>query len=117
MKGNIEVVRLVSPRSCFLTCGLRSQAPGEEVADVERDADEIGGDKSKLRGANADNANDRAIDGGDDPGRAHASCANDRISAEREIAIPRPVLSSRFGGCVFRRPATPCLDRDYSAVE
>jgi len=42
-------------------------APVDEVAGVEGDAKEIGGDKSELCGADADDTDDGAIDGGNDP--------------------------------------------------
>jgi len=45
----------------------RLEAPGEEVAGVKGDAKKVGGDKAKLRGADPDDANDRAVDGGHDP--------------------------------------------------
>ncbi len=65
-------------RTCLVTIRPGPYAPGEEVAGVERDADEIGGDKSKLRGANADNANDGAIDGSDDPALPQLLAEQDR---------------------------------------
>lgn len=39
----------------------------EEVAGVKGDAEEVGGDEAELGGAHADDADDGAIDGGDDP--------------------------------------------------
>ncbi len=42
-------------------------APVDEVAGVEGDAKDIGGDKSELGGANPDDTDDGAIDGGHDP--------------------------------------------------
>src|SRR5947207_11938078 len=42
-------------------------APGDEGAGVEGDAEKIGGNKSELGGADADDADDGAIYGGDDP--------------------------------------------------
>ena len=47
--------------------GLFFGAPVDEVAGVEGDAKEIGGDESELGGADADDADDGAIDSGDDP--------------------------------------------------
>ena len=41
--------------------------PVDEVAGVEGDAKDIGGDKSELGGANSDDTDDGAIDGGHDP--------------------------------------------------
>ncbi len=41
--------------------------PVDEVAGVEGDAKEIGGNKSELGGADADDTDDGAIDGGYDP--------------------------------------------------
>jgi hypothetical protein len=43
------------------------RAPVDKVAGVEGDADEVGGDEAKLCGADADDADDGAIDSGDDP--------------------------------------------------
>jgi hypothetical protein len=42
-------------------------APVDEVAGVEGDAKEVGGDESELSGADADDTDDGAIDSGDDP--------------------------------------------------
>ena len=42
-------------------------APVDEVAGVEGDAEEIGGDETELGGADTDDADDGAVDGGDDP--------------------------------------------------
>jgi hypothetical protein len=39
----------------------------DEVAGVEGDTKEIGGDKTELSGADADDTDDGAIEGGDDP--------------------------------------------------
>ena len=39
----------------------------DEVAGVEGDAEEVGGDKSELGGAEPDDTDNGAIDGGDDP--------------------------------------------------
>ena len=41
--------------------------PVDEVAGVERDTKEIGGNETELRGANANDANYSAIEGGNDP--------------------------------------------------
>ena len=46
---------------------LRCKAPGAEVDSVERDAEEICGDEAELGGAHADDADDGAVDGADDP--------------------------------------------------
>ena len=46
---------------------LRAEAPGEQVAGVESDAEKISGDETELRGADADDADDGAIGGGHDP--------------------------------------------------
>ena len=43
------------------------RAPVDEVAGVEGDAEKIGGDKTELGGTEADDTNDGAINGGDDP--------------------------------------------------
>jgi len=42
-------------------------APVDEVAGVESDAKKIGGNETELRGADADDTNDSAIEGGHDP--------------------------------------------------
>ncbi len=42
-------------------------APVDEVAGVEGDAEEVGGDETELSGADADDADDSAIEGGNDP--------------------------------------------------
>ncbi len=39
----------------------------DEVAGVEGDAEKIGGDEAELGGADADDADDGAIEGGNDP--------------------------------------------------
>jgi len=39
----------------------------DEVAGVKSDAKEIGGDESELRGLDANDTNDRAVNGGNDP--------------------------------------------------
>lgn len=46
---------------------LVPEAPVEEVAGIKRDAEEIGGDEAELRGAEADDANDSAVDRSHDP--------------------------------------------------
>lgn len=50
-------------RYLFLLFG----APVDEVAGVEGDAEEIGGNETELGSANTDDTDDGAIDGGDDP--------------------------------------------------
>ncbi len=42
-------------------------APVDEVAGVEGDAEEIGGNETELCGADANDANDGAIEGSNDP--------------------------------------------------
>jgi hypothetical protein len=42
-------------------------APVDEVAGVEGDAEEIGGNEAELCGAHADDTDDRAIESSDDP--------------------------------------------------
>ena len=46
---------------------LGFEAPSDQVAGVESDAEKIGRNEAELRSADADNANDGAIDRGDDP--------------------------------------------------
>ena len=43
------------------------RAPVDEVAGVEGNAEEVGGDETELGGTDADDADDGAIDSGDDP--------------------------------------------------
>ncbi len=50
-------------RYLFLLFG----APVDEVAGVEGDAEKVGGNETELGGAEADDADDGAINGGDDP--------------------------------------------------
>ena len=59
--GGATVIALLGER------GLRAEAPVEQVAGVERDAEEIGGDEPELGGADANDADDSAIDRSDDP--------------------------------------------------
>ena len=42
-------------------------SPGAQIESVERDAKQIGGNKSELRGAKTDDANDGAVDGCENP--------------------------------------------------
>lgn len=42
-------------------------APVDEVAGVEGDAENIGGNEAELGGADADDAHDGAVDSGDNP--------------------------------------------------
>jgi hypothetical protein len=42
-------------------------APVDEVAGIEGNAEEVGGDKTELGGAHADDADDGAIEGSNDP--------------------------------------------------
>src|SRR6267378_2119284 len=46
---------------------LRSDPPVDEVAGVESDAEQIGGDEAELSSADADDADDGAVDSCDDP--------------------------------------------------
>ena len=43
------------------------EAPGNEIAGVEGDAKEIGGNEAELRGANSDDADYGAVKSGNDP--------------------------------------------------
>ena len=45
----------------------QAEAPTDKVASVESDAEEIRGDEAELRGAYADDADDSAVNGSDDP--------------------------------------------------
>lgn len=47
--------------------GLFFGAPIDEVAGIECDAEEVGGDEAELGGADADDADDGAVYSGDDP--------------------------------------------------
>ena len=42
-------------------------APVDEIAGVESDAEEVGGDETELGGAHADDTDDGAIEGSNDP--------------------------------------------------
>jgi len=42
-------------------------APVDQVAGVQGDAEKIGGDESELRGLDANDTNDRAVNGSNDP--------------------------------------------------
>ena len=42
-------------------------APVDEVAGVQGDAEKIGGNETELRGADTNDTNDSAIEGGNDP--------------------------------------------------
>jgi hypothetical protein len=53
--------------ACQELFALLFGAPVDEVAGVEGDTEEVGGDKSELRRADADNTDDGAIHGGHDP--------------------------------------------------
>ncbi len=57
------------PKKCrhLLALVLLFGAPVDEVGGVENDAEEVGGDKAELGGAEADDANDGAVDSGNDP--------------------------------------------------
>src|SRR5579859_573175 len=46
---------------------LRAKAPGAEINGVESDAEKIGWNEAELGGAGANDTNDGAIDGADDP--------------------------------------------------
>ena len=50
----------------------------EEIAGIESDAEEIGGDKAELSGAEADDADDGAVDRGDDPALPKLAAKQDR---------------------------------------
>lgn len=45
----------------------RAEPPGDKVARVESDAEEIRGNEAELRGAYADDADDSAVNGSHDP--------------------------------------------------
>jgi hypothetical protein len=57
---------------------LRTEAPVEQVAGIERDAEEIGRHEAELRGAHADDADDGAVDGSDDPALPEFAAQEDR---------------------------------------
>lgn len=67
-KNQLQKATPTKARTLQLVIGAAvSEAPGEEVAGVEGDADEIRGDETELRGAHADDADQGAVDGGNDP--------------------------------------------------
>ena len=73
----------------------------EEIAGIQSDAEEIGRDKAELGGAEADDADDGAVDGGNDPTLpeflAEQDGAEDRKHA-REIVEPDEVQKIRHTG-------------------
>ncbi len=52
---------------CWGLLVLLFGAPVDEVAGVEGDAEKVGGDEAELGGADADDADDGAVDSGNDP--------------------------------------------------
>lgn len=46
---------------------LRAEAPGAKIDGVKGDAEEVGGNEAELGGADADDADDSAVDSADDP--------------------------------------------------
>jgi hypothetical protein len=58
------LIPTVVMRGCSI---LLFGAPLDEVAGVEGDAEEIGGDETELGSADADDADDGAVDCGNDP--------------------------------------------------
>lgn len=55
--------------------GLRRGAhPGTEVEGVDADAEEVGGNETELRGAQADEADDDAVDAGHHEARPVFAC-------------------------------------------
>jgi hypothetical protein len=59
--------RTRSVPACYGLLVLLLGAPVDEVAGVEGDAEEVGGDKTELGGAEANDTDDGAIDGSNDP--------------------------------------------------
>lgn len=51
----------------FTNAARGREAPGAEIHGIKRDAEKIGGNKAELRRANTDNADDSAVNRGDDP--------------------------------------------------
>jgi len=45
----------------------RAQPPTDQIASIESDAEEIRGDEAELRGAHANDADDRAVHSSNDP--------------------------------------------------
>ncbi len=62
-RGTGECLPVVGQRLLVLLLG----APVDEVAGVEGDAEKVGGDEAELGGADANDADDSAVDTGDDP--------------------------------------------------
>ena len=54
------------------------EAPSNQIAGVKGDAKEVGRDKAELRGADANDAYDSAIDGGDHPALPKLAAKQDR---------------------------------------
>src|SRR6266436_8406810 len=89
-------------------------APVDEVAGVEGDAEEIGGDESELGGADADNADDGAIDSGNDPalpklladehGGEHGQDAGQIVETNHIQQVQHIERANRSTGLVERVP-------------
>jgi len=61
------------------------EAPVKEIAGVQSDAEEIGGDEAELRRAEADHADDGAVHSGNYPALPKLSANEDRAN-DREHA-------------------------------
>ena len=59
-------------------------SPAAKVSGVQRDADEIGRDEAELGGAKADDADDGAIDGGNDPALPEFFAEQDRAQDSQD---------------------------------
>ena len=51
----------------FTNAARRREAPSAKIDGVKGDAEKIGGNKTELRRANTDHADDGAVNRGDDP--------------------------------------------------
>ena len=73
--------------------------PFQHVVGINAQAEEVCRDKPQLRGANADHANNEAIDGGDDPALPSASsdhqCGGDGQDAG-EIVESKDLLKRKL---------------------
>ena len=57
---------------------MRFEAPSDQIAGVKGDAEQVGRDKAELCGADADDADDGAINGGNHPALPKLAAKQDR---------------------------------------
>jgi hypothetical protein len=76
---------LIDLAACFARTARGRQAPGAEVEGVKGDAEEIGGDKSELGSADADEAN-QGLNGSGRFMLKRASCDSSLKGSEGSVA-------------------------------